>query len=226
MTWGTDMSTPTAVDMLDPLMLAAILFAVVAIVLLGVLATGKRRARTAELAERFGGEYGRAVGGSRSRRRAEADLSRRVEERRTYTTRTLTADERAWFRERWDNLPARFVDGPALTARTAFELLVAVAVTRGYPDTGTDACLDGISVDHPELVADLRRSWAGSREWATTEHHRESFVHVRALFDRLVAEGDPSDPATLPPPALVLSVDPTADPDDEAPSGQVAHPAM
>lgn len=220
------MGTPTVVDMLDPLTLAAILFVVVAVVLLGVLATGKRRARTAALAERFGGEYGRAVDGSRSRRRAEADLNRRVEDRRTYTPRTLTANERGWFRERWDELPARFVDGPAITARAAFELLVEVAVTRDYPGTGTGACLDGISVDHPELVADLRRSWAGSREWATTEHHRESFVHARALFDRLVAEGDPSAPAAVPPPALVPPADATADPDDEEPSDRVAHPAM
>ncbi len=223
---GAVVSMPTVVDPIDPLLLVAILFAAVAVVLLAVLATGKRRARTAALAERFGDEYGRAVGRARSRRRAEEELSRRVEERRGYTPRPLDAEERDAFQGRWDALQPRFVDGPAVAARAAFELVTEVAVTRGYPSDATDRCLDGISVDHPELVADLRRSWAGSREWATTEHHRASFVHARALFDRLLADGAPPDPTVACPPAPALSADAAADAGGEEPRGRLADPAV
>jgi hypothetical protein len=177
-------------DGIDPVGFVVLLVAFVAVVLCGILATGRRRVRTASLAERFGTEYGRAVEGSRSRRRAEAALSDRIERRAGRDTPVLEPMARAGFRARLAQLQEGFVDGPAFAARAALELVMEAAVARGYTNTGLEACLDDVSVDHPELVADLRRSLAAAEEWATTEHHRECFVHARALFQRIVAEGE------------------------------------
>lgn len=177
-------------DGIDPVGFVALLVLFVAVVVCGILATGRRRLRTASLAERFGAEYGRAVDGARSRRRAESALSERIERRADHGTRVLDPEARAGFRARLGQLQAGFVDGPAFAARAALELVMEAAVARGYQNSGLAACLDDVSVDHPELVADLCRSLAAAEEWATTEHHRESFVHARALCQRILAEGE------------------------------------
>lgn len=190
MSQGDIVDTFLTLDGIDPVGFVALLVMFVAVVVCGILATGRRRLRTASLAERFGAEYGRAVDGSRSRRRAESALSDRIERRAGHDTRVLATEARAAFRARLDQLQSGFVDGPVFAARAALELVLEAAVARGYTNTGLAACLDDVSVDHPELVADLRRSLAAGEEWATTEHHRESFVHARALFQRIVGEGE------------------------------------
>lgn len=182
---------PAALDAVDPLVIVAVLVALVLIVAFLVVAMGRRRMRIAVLEGTFGAEYWRTVGNEGSRRRAEESLARRAERRRGYEIRALSDRERDAFRARWQELQAGFVDGPAFAARAAKELVGEVAASRGYPDADLEQCLDDISVDHPELVADLRGSQpSNSRNWTTTEHQRESFVHARALFGRLLAEGD------------------------------------
>lgn len=196
-----------ALDTVDPLVIVAVLVALVLLVVAIIVAMGRRRMRIAALEGTFGAEYLRTVGSERTRRRAEEDLARRAERRRGYETRVLSEQERDVFRARWQELQAGFVDGPAFAARAATELLGEVAASRGYPDGDLERCLDDISVDHPELVADLRGSPpAGSRGWTTTEHHRETFVHARALFDRLLAEGDGGQVEQSPRPERVAPV--------------------
>lgn len=186
-------------DAFDPLVIVAVLAALVLLVAFVVVAMGRRRMRIAALEGAFGAEYWRTVGNERTRRRAEEALTRRAERRRSYEIRPLSDEERDAFRVRWQELQASFVDGPALAARAVEKLVGEVAASRGYPDGDLERCLDDISVDHPELVADLRGSPPnGRRSWTTTEHHRETFVHARALFERLLTEGD-GDRAEMPP---------------------------
>lgn len=198
---------PAALDAVDPLVIVAVLVALVLLVAFIVVAMGRRRMRIAALEGTFGAEYWRTVGSEGSRRRAEESLARRAEQRRGYETRALSDQERDAFRARWQELQAGFVDGPAFAARAAKELVGEVACSRGYPDADLERCLDDISVDHPELVADLRGSQpSGSRGWTTTELQRETFVHARALFDRLLAEGDGGQAEESPMSARVASV--------------------
>ena len=177
-------------DGIDPVGFVTLLVMFVAVVVCAIVATGRRRVRSASLAERFGAEYGRAVDGSRSRRRAETALSDRIERRADHDTRALEPEVRAAFRARLAQMQSGFVDGPGFAARAAVELAMESAVARGYTNTGLTACFDDVSVDHPELVADLRRSLVAAEEWATTEHHRQSLVHARALIERILAEGE------------------------------------
>ena len=181
---------PVDLEALDPGVIAAALAVLVLLVVVGVLALGRRRARHHALEDRFGSEYRRTVDDARSRRRAEDELVRRAERRRAYETRLLAQAERDDLRARWEIVQASFVDGPESALRAALALVEEVAVTRGYPDEGTKRCLDDVSVDHPELVADLRRQPVDDDRWLTTEHRREAFVHARALFERLVSEGE------------------------------------
>jgi hypothetical protein len=198
-------------ETVDPVAFVVILVAIVVLIVYGLLAAGRRRVRTAALAERFGAEYGRTVGTTRSRRRAEHALELRTERRERYDPRPVDPEQRDAFQARWDALQAGFVDGPAFASQAALSLLLEVAVARGYPNGGIEACLDDVSVDHPGLVADLRRSRAECREWATTEHHREVFVHARALFDRVLGETDPATTVTSD------DQDPTADTQRDTP---------
>ena len=115
---------------IDPVGFVALLVWFVAVVVCGILATGRRRLRTASLAERFGAEYGRAVDGSRSRPHAESALSDRIERRADHDTRVLEPEARTGFRARLEQLQAGFVDGPAFAARAALALVMEAAVAR------------------------------------------------------------------------------------------------
>ncbi len=181
--------------------IVALLVATTVAVLLVFVATGRRRVRAAGVAERFGAEYGRVVDEKSSLRQAVVSLTNRVQRREGYELRLLSAEDRTRLQDRWDRLQAGFVDVPAFTAQAAVELVHELAVERGYTSDSTEACLDDLSVDHPELVASLRRARSEAREWATTEHHRTIVVHARSVFDRLMA--DPQE-TTAPPEAAVV----------------------
>ncbi len=206
-----------ALEGTDPVAIVAILIATAVAVLFAFYATGKRRERAGRLAERFGDEYGRTVEHASSRRAAEDSLVRRAERREAYTLHPLGDQTRESLQSRWDRLQSGFVDGPAFAAEAAVELVAELAVARGYMYEGLNQCLDDVSVDHPELVADLRRSRAAAVRWATSEHHRQTFVHARALFERLIAE---QPRASLPePPTSSESADTTVqEPQNERPS--------
>jgi hypothetical protein len=181
---------------------AAVLLLIVIAVLVTLMITNRRRARASDLEERFGAEYRRSVDDTGSRRRAEENLNRRTERREGYELRTLENDERERFRSRWLGVQAGFVDGPAFAVQAAHELIRVVAVTRGYPNEGLERCIDDISVDHPELVADLRSTRTDDGKRSTTEHHRQAFVHARALFERLVGEGEAPEVTVIRPEAV------------------------
>jgi len=181
-----------AIGGLDQAVIITMVIAIAAVAITGLLVAGRRRTQSALLAERFGAEYGRTVDATRSRRRAEFALAERAERRRSYELHGIDPDKAAAFRRRWEELQASFIDGPAFAAATAHDLVAETAVARGYSNSGIQECMDDVSVDHPELVADLRRSRAEARRWPTTEHHRETVVHARALFERLMTA--PSEP--------------------------------
>lgn len=188
---------PVDVEALDPTVVVVAVVVFVVLILLAILAIGRRRARQREFEDQFGPEYQRTVQDAGSRRRAEEELSRRLERRGSYEVRLLDPGERDRLRSRWDDVQASFVDGPESAARAAVQLVEEAAVARGYPE-GADRCLDDISVDHPELVADVRR--ARNAKGSSIERHRETLLRARTLFERLVSDGEAGEAEVVTPP--------------------------
>lgn len=97
-------------DLLDP---KIIVLAVVVILIIAVVAVRyvrKRRTTTADLRQRFGSEYERAVREHGSERKAQARLADREKRVENLTIRELDPSDRERFVERWGSVQARFVD--------------------------------------------------------------------------------------------------------------------
>jgi hypothetical protein len=91
-----------------------------------------------------------------------------------------------------------FVDAPDAAVRDADRLVGMVMRDRGYPVDDFDTKADMVAADHPHVAANYRaahviaqRSTTG--DGSSTEQLRQAFVHYRALFEELLAEGDEVD---------------------------------
>jgi hypothetical protein len=176
--------------LLDPklIVLAAVVILIIAV--LGWLYVGKRRSTTADLRQRFGPEYERAVREHGSERKAEAklaDLEKRVEK---LSIRDLDPIERERFSKQWESVQSRFVDSPKGAVAEADDLLSSLMKTRGYPVSDFDQRAADISVDHPRVVQSYRSAHEialrlGKSE-ATTEDLRTAMIHYRSLFEELL----------------------------------------
>ncbi len=173
---------------------AWILIAVAAVVLVAIVVAGaiasRRRARTAQLRERFGPEYERAVDSSDDRREAEAELQQRMERRKELDIRPLSPAARERYLSSWQDVQAQFVDAPAASIASADGIIIAVMRERGYPVDDFEQRAADVSVDHPRVVENYR---AGhdiadrcARNEASTEDLRQGMQHYRALFEELL----------------------------------------
>jgi hypothetical protein len=158
-----------------------------------------QKQRTAQLQQRFGPEYDRAVEGADSRREAEQHLAGVAHRRDELTIRDLDADERARYTTEWDVVQARFVDEPGPAVDAAEVLIATVMRERGYPVDNFDEQADLVAADHPDVVQHYREAHAAHERHRSaggidTEDLRKSFVHYRALFSALVQ--DEVDPTT------------------------------
>ena len=105
-------------NLMDPKLIG---LAEVVILVTGVLAwmyVQKRRSTTAELQQKFGPEYERAVLKHGSERKAEAKLADREKRVEKLNLRDLDPMEHERFFKRWESVQPRFVDSPkgAVTA--------------------------------------------------------------------------------------------------------------
>ena len=168
---------------------------VAAALLLTLLLAAFVTRRRQHLRERFGPEYERAVAARGDRREAESELARREKRREELAIRPLSLEERAHYREQWQELQALFVDAPTDAVGEADSLIAQVMAERGYPVEDFEARAADISVDHPSVVQNYRRahqiSEANDRGEATTEELRLALMHYRALFTELVEAGEP-----------------------------------
>ena len=118
---------------------------VAAAVAIGIVMIDRRR--SAELRQRFGPEYERAVEQHGERRAAEADLRRRLDRRRSSDVRELEPEERERLTARWQVVQAGFVDDPQGSVAEAARLVDEAMAERGYlsggPDGRTDVGADG-----------------------------------------------------------------------------------
>jgi signal transduction histidine kinase len=170
--------------------------AVAAIVVAAAIASRRRaRLRSAELRQRFGPEYDKAVAELGSPARAERELAGRAHRVERLHFRELNDAERARFASSWSHIQAQFVDDPATAVGGASELIKDVMRARGYPIDDFDQRVADLSVDHPNVVQHYRAARAlsdSSRNGrASTEDLRQAVVHYRALFADLLQETGP-----------------------------------
>jgi hypothetical protein len=164
--------------------------AAVALLIIGLIAFGARRNRSAALRDHFGSEYDRTVEAAGSRNRAESELVARAEEANSFDIRPLTAAERDRYRDDWRRVEARFVERPTTAVVEADELITDVMRTRGYPIAEFDKHAALLSVKHPRVVEHYRAGHGIiERETRSTEDLRQAVLHYRTLFEELVNDG-------------------------------------
>jgi hypothetical protein len=177
-------------NLMDPKLIALAVVVVLIIVVGVVLYMRKRKNTTAELRDRFGPEYDRAVKQHGSERKAEAKLTDRETRVEMLKIRDLDPAERVRYLAQWQTVQSRFVDYPKGAVTEADELVCSLMQTRGYPVADFDQRAADISVDHPRVVENYRSAHAvalqlGKGE-ASTEDLRTAMIHYRSLFDELV----------------------------------------
>src|ERR1035438_755952 len=177
-------------DLLDPKVIGLAVSVILIIAVLGLLYMRKRRNATAELRQKFGPEYDRAVRKHGSERKAEAKLEDREKRVEKLNIRDLDPMERERFAKQWASAQSRFVDSPKGAVTEADDLVSALMKTRGYPISDFDQRAADISVDHPRVVENYRSAHeialrVGKNE-ATTEDLRTAMIHYRSLFEELV----------------------------------------
>lgn len=167
--------------------------AAVVLLIIGLIAVGTRRSRTAALRDHFGREYDRTVKAAGSQTKAEEELAARAEEAREFDIRPLTAAEAARFRDDWKRIEARFVERPVTSVVEADEMITSVMRTMGYPIADFEKYASLLSVKHPTVIEHYRAGHAAieahGRGEESTEKLRQAMLHYRALFAEMVGSG-------------------------------------
>jgi hypothetical protein len=186
-----------SLNLMDPKLIAGVVVVILVIVVAVALYVRKRKKTTAELRDRFGPEYERAVQTHGSERRAEAKLVDREKRVEKLKIRDLDPTERERLMGQWQSVQSRFVDYPKGAVTEADELVSSLMQTRGYPVADFDQRAADISVDHPLVVNNYRSAHVIalrlSRDEASTEDLRTAMIHYRSLFEDLVQARVPGD---------------------------------
>jgi hypothetical protein len=177
-------------NLMDPKLMVLVAAVILLIAVLAWLYMRKRRSTTADLRQKFGPEYERAVKEHGSERKAEAKLVDREKRIDKLTIRDLDPIEHERFSQRWEAVQSRFVDSPKGAVAEAADLVSSLMKTRGYPISDFDQRAVDISVDHPRVVENYRSAHEIAlrvgKDVATTEDLRTAMIHCRSLFEELV----------------------------------------
>ena len=177
-------------NLLDPKLIVLVAVVIVIIAVAAWLYVRKRRGTTADLKQRYGSEYERAVLTHGSERKAEAKLADREKRVEKLNIRDLDAMEHERFSKRWESVQSRFVDSPKGAVAEADDLVSSVMKARGYPVSDFDQRAADISVDHPRVGQNYRSAHEIAlrvgKDQASTEELRTAMIHYRSLFEELV----------------------------------------
>ena len=177
-------------SLLDPKLIMLIAAVILIIAVVAWLYVRKRRSTTADLRQKFGPEYERAVLTHGSERKAEAKLADREKRVEKLNIRDLDSMEHERFSKRWEVVQSRFVDSPKGAVADADDLVSSVMKARGYPLSDFDQRADDISVDHPRVMENYRSAHEIAlrvgKDQASTEELRTAMIHYRSLFEELV----------------------------------------
>jgi hypothetical protein len=170
-----------------------IIVAGVVVVVLLAVAAGlffQKKKQSARLQQRFGPEYGRALGELGGRTKAESELKAREKRVEHFNITPLAPTEAARFSQAWNALQGRFVDNPKGVVVQADQLVRELMLKLGYPMGDFERRAADISVDHPAVVENYRAAQAiaarDERGEADTEELRKAVVHYRVLFDEML----------------------------------------
>jgi hypothetical protein len=173
---------------------AVILILVIAAAVVGFV--DRRGKRTLAFRNRFGSEYDRAVLEHGSSRNAETKLADRETRVDALKIRELGVIERERFVTEWQTVQSRFVDHPKAAVTEADDLINAILLARGYPQSGFEQRAADVSVTYPRVMENYRRANAiavrPGRIEATTEELRAAMIQYRDIFDELVQPQKPS----------------------------------
>jgi hypothetical protein len=150
---------------------------------------GWHERRRAQLRDRFGPEYDRAVSDS-GRHDAERRLSAVESEHEELDIRPLSDAARERYLEEWRAIEARFVNDPEESAKAAERVVLRALEERGYP-TGRDVedRTAHLAVDHPDVVERYRHGRAMLDEVdgaEGTENLRKAMLDFRTVFEEVV----------------------------------------
>ncbi len=164
-----------------------------AIVIVVAIASRRRtRMRSAELRQRFGPEYDRAVQELGTPARAEHELAARTRRVELIRLHELNDADRARFASSWGRIQSQFIDDPVGAAVDANDLIKEVMRARGYPVDDFEQRVADLSVDHAEVVQHYRAartlSESSRNGQVNTEDLRQAVVHYRTLFGELLQE--------------------------------------
>jgi hypothetical protein len=177
-------------SLMDPKLIGIATVAILIIAAVVLLYVRKRKHATANLRQKFGTEYDRAVLAHGSERKAEVKLIDREKRIEKLNIRDLDPAERQRFSKQWESTQSRFVDSPKGAVTEADDLVSSVMKTRGYPVSDFDQRAADISVDHPRVVENYRSAHEIAlrvgKDVATTEDLRTAMIHYRSLFEELV----------------------------------------
>jgi len=178
-------------SLLDPKLIVLAAVVILLIAALIWMSVRKRRSTTANLRQKFGTEYERAVREHGSERKAESKLADREKRLEKLNIRDLDPAEHARFSKQWESVQSRFVDSPKGAVAEADDLVSSVMKTRGYPVSDFDQRAADISVLHPRVVENYRSAHEIAlrvgKDQASTEELRTAMIHYRSLFEELVA---------------------------------------
>jgi hypothetical protein len=175
----------------------------------GLVLARRARARSAELRQRFGPEYERAVEALGDTTKAERELEQRARRVEHFRFRDLSPADRGRFAAYWNMLQHEFARDPVVAVTATTELINEVMRARGYPTICYEQRVADLSVNHPLVVQHYRAAHELSRSVnngvVDTELMRQSLVHYRMLFTELLQDsrGVSAPPAPLrhlPPP--------------------------
>ena len=177
-------------NLLDPKLIVLVAVVIVIIAVAAWLYVRKRSGTTADLKQKYGSEYERAVLTHGSERKAEAKLADREKRVEKLNIRDLDAMEHERFSKQWKSVQSRFVDSPKGAVAEADDLVSSVMKARGYPVSDFDQRAADISVDHPRVVENYRSAHELAlrvgKDQASTEELRTAMIHYRSLFEELV----------------------------------------
>ncbi|MFP5245759.1 MAG: hypothetical protein ACLGH0_03610 [Thermoanaerobaculia bacterium] len=196
---------------IDPIWVWIALGVLGAMLVIGLIARGASRARSASLRDKFGNEYDHAVHEHGSRKKAERDLLERAEQVKKYEIVPLSASDRDRFRRDWQRVEQHFLERPTTAVVEADELIADIMRVRGYPMGDFDRHSADLSVTHPRIVEHYRaghRVISGAPGSASTEDLRQAMLHYRALFDELIDDRVGNDVATDVPRANEVATEP------------------
>jgi hypothetical protein len=176
---------------IDPMWIWIAVGVLALIVVAALMARSARKARSAQLRDKFGAEYDHVVQEKGKRKRAEQELLARVDEVKKYEIRPFTVAERDRFRRDWALIEQRFIERPTTAVVEADELVADMMRVRGYPMGDFEKHAANLSVTHPRVIEHYRaghRVIGGTPGQSSTEDLRQAMLHYRSLFDELIRE--------------------------------------